>query len=610
MRLPCCGQGKRRAAEEGRMSYKAPVGDILFAMKHVAGLAAGQADGIYADLDDDTASAILDEAAKFAEQRLAPLNWPGDRAGAKLEADGVKTAPGFKQAYLDWAAAGWLALPADEAFGGQGLPILLNSACTEIWNAANMSFALNPLLTMGAIEALSAHGSKELQDRYLAKLVSGEWTGTMNLTEPQAGSDLAALRSKAEPVGDGTYRITGQKIYITYGDHDITENICHLVLARLPDAPAGTRGISLFLVPKVLPDGTRNDVRCSGIEHKLGIHASPTCTMVYGDEGGAIGWLIGEENKGLACMFTMMNNARLGVALQGVAIADRAYQQALRYAQERRQGKAPGSNVAGMSPIIEHPDIKRTLVDMHSKTAAARMICLATAAALDRYHRETDPERRRAAHEEASLLTPVAKAFGTDMGIEVASSGVQVHGGMGFVEETGAAQHYRDARILAIYEGTNGIQSIDLVMRKLPLAGGETVKHAIARYRRAADAVAQLNDPAFGKAGQRLRDAVDSLERATDWMLRTMGPEPAAALAGATPYLRLFGLAAGGCFLAEAALAARAASQAGDADPAHGVRIRDCRFFAENSASIAQGIEHAVIDGAPSINAAFVDAAE
>jgi butyryl-CoA dehydrogenase len=592
------------------MSYAAPVRDIAFAMRHVAGLAKGQADGLYADLDDETLEAVLEEAARFATERLAPLNWPGDRAGAKLEGGGVKTAPGFKEAYTDWAAAGWLALPAHEEFGGQGLPILLNSACTEIWNAANLGFALNPLLTMGAIEALTAHGSKELQQRYLGKLVSGEWTGTMNLTEPQAGSDLAALRTRAERQGDGTYRITGQKIYITYGDHDMTDNIVHLVLARLPDAPAGTRGISLFLVPKVLPDGGLNDLRCHSIEHKLGIHASPTCTMVFGDNGGATGWLIGEENKGLACMFTMMNNARLGVALQGVAIAERAYQQALGYARERRQGKAPGSTAEGMSPIIEHPDVKRMLVDMRSKAAAARAICYVIAAALDRYHRETDPARRKAAHEEASLLTPVAKAFGTDIGIEVASTGVQVHGGMGFVEETGAAQHYRDARILAIYEGTNGIQSIDLVMRKLPLSGGETVKAAIARYRAAAEAVAKLNDPAFGKAGQRLREAVESLERATDWMLATMNGSPADALAGATPYLRLFGLASGGAFLAEAALAAHAALQAGESDPAHGRRIRDCRFFAENTASGAGGLEAAVVDGAAAVNGAFLDAAE
>jgi acyl-CoA dehydrogenase len=592
------------------MTYTTPVADILFTLHHVAGLAKGQADGIYADLDSETAEAILFEAAKFAESRLAPLNWEGDRAGTKLVDGHVKTAPGWKEAYTDWAAAGWLALPTPEKFGGQGLPVLLNSACTEIWNASNLAFALNPLLSVGAIEALIAHGSKELQDRYLAKIVSGEWTGTMNLTEPQAGSDLAALRSKAVPVGDGSYKITGQKIYITYGDHDMTENIIHLVLARLPDAPAGTRGISLFLVPKVLPDGSMNDLRCSGLEHKLGIHASPTCSMAFGDNGGALGWVIGEENKGLACMFTMMNAARLGVALQGVAIADRAYQQALKFAQDRRQGKAPGSTALGMSPIIEHPDVKRMLIDMHSKTAAARAICYVTAAALDRAHRETDPAKRRAAHEEASLFTPVAKAYSTDMGVEVASLGIQVHGGMGFVEETGAAQHYRDARILPIYEGTNGIQSIDLVMRKLPLAGGETVKAAICRFRNSAEAVAKLNDPAFGKSGQRLREAVDSLERATDWMLKTMGPAPAEVMAGATPYLRLFGITAGGAFLAEAALAARAALQSGETDPLHAARIRNCRFYAENTASIATGIETAVTEGADAVNAAYVSAAE
>jgi acyl-CoA dehydrogenase len=588
------------------MSYRAPVEDILFAMRHVAGLDQGQASGLYADLDAETAEAILSEAAKFAEGRLAPLNWPGDRAGAKLGPTGVTTAPGWQDAYKDWASAGWLALAAPEAHGGQNLPQLIGAACTEIWNAANMAFALNPLLSQGAIEALSAHGSKELQDRYLAKIIAGEWTGTMNLTEPQAGSDLAALRSKAERVGDGTYRITGQKIYITYGDHDLTDNIVHLVLARLPDAPAGTRGISLFLVPKVLPDGSRNDVHCSGLEHKLGIHASPTCTMVFGDKGGATGWLIGEENKGLACMFTMMNNARLGVAIQGVAIADRAYQQALGYAQDRRQGKAPGSTAPGMSPIIEHPDVKRMLIDMRARTAASRLICYVTAAALDRAHRETDPAARKAAHEQASLLTPVAKAFSTDMGIEVASIGVQVHGGMGFVEETGAAQHYRDARILAIYEGTNGIQSIDLVMRKLPLDGGNTVKAELARYRKAAEGCRQINDPAFGRTAERLDAAVKALEEATTFMMaRQQAGDMSAVLAGATPYLRLFGITSGGAFLAEAALASHAARTTGETGAGHADRIRDCRFFAENMAVLADGLAASVTEGADAVNSAY-----
>jgi acyl-CoA dehydrogenase len=592
------------------MTYITPVADILFMLNHVAGLAKGQQDGTYADLDHETAEAILSEAAKFAESRLVPLNKQGDRAGAQLVNGGVKTALGWKDAYTEWAAAGWLALPVPEKFGGQGLPLILNAACTEIWNAANMAFALNPLLSVGAIEALIAHGAPELKERYLAKIISGEWTGTMNLTEPQAGSDLSALRCKATPVGDGTYKIEGQKIYITYGDHDLTDNIIHLVLARLPDAPAGTRGISLFLVPKVLPDGTKNDLRCSGLEHKLGIHASPTCSMSFGDQGGAIGWLIGEENKGLACMFTMMNAARLGVGIQGVAIADRAYQQAHYFAKERRQGKAAGSTASGMSPIIEHPDVKRMLLDMQTKTTAARAICYVTAAALDRAHRETDPAKRKAAHEEASLYTPVAKAYATDMGVEVASTGIQIHGGMGFVEETGAAQHYRDARILPIYEGTNGIQALDLVMRKLPLAGGETVKAAIARFRHASEAVAQLNDPAFGRSGQRLREAVDSLERTTEWMLKMLVQSPNEAMAGATPYLRLFGITAGGAFLAEAALAARHLQQQSDTDPLHAARIRACRFYAENTASIAAGIESAVIDGAAAVNDAYMTAAE
>jgi acyl-CoA dehydrogenase len=588
------------------MSYRAPVEDILFAMRHVAGLDQGQTTGLYADLDAETAEAILTEAAKFAETRLAPLNWPGDRAGAKLGTNGVTTAPGWQEAYKDWAAAGWLALAAPEEHGGQNLPQLIGAACTEIWNAANMSFALNPLLSQGAIEALSAHGSKDLQERYLGKIISGEWTGTMNLTEPQAGSDLAALRSKAEPVGDGTYRITGQKIYITYGDHDLTDNILHLVLARLPDAPAGTRGISLFLVPKVLPDGKRNDVHCSGIEHKLGIHASPTCTMVYGDKGGAIGWLIGEENKGLNCMFTMMNNARLGVAIQGVAIADRAYQQALGYAQERRQGKAPGSTEAGMSPIIEHPDIKRTLIDMRSRTNASRMLCYVTAGALDRMHRAKDAAAKKAAHEQASLLTPVAKAFSTDMGIEVASMGVQVHGGMGFVEETGAAQHYRDARILSIYEGTNGIQSIDLVLRKLPLDGGNTVKAELVRYRLAAEACRQINDPAFGRTAERLDAAVTALEAATTYMFeRQKAGDMPAVLAGATPYLRLFGIASGSAFLTEAAMASHAARQAGETSAQHTDRIRDCRFFAENMAVLAGGLSVSVTEGADAVTTSY-----
>ncbi|HEX2727688.1 MAG TPA: acyl-CoA dehydrogenase, partial [Beijerinckiaceae bacterium] len=387
-------------------------------------------------------------------------------------------------------------------------------------------------------------------------------------------------------------------IFITYGEHDLADNIIHLVLARTPDAPPGTRGISLFLVPKFLPVGTRNDVRCHSIEHKMGIHGSPTCTMVYGDQGGAVGWLVGEENRGLACMFTMMNNARLAVGLQGVAVAERATQQALAYARERRQGRA-GAAGDGMSPIIAHPDVQRMLMTMKALTAAARAICYMTAEAIDRADRAGDGAARKAAHERASLLTPVAKAFSTDIGTEVASLGVQVHGGMGFIEETGAAQHYRDARIAAIYEGTNGIQAIDLVTRKLPLAGSETVRREIAAMRVTVQKLIKDSSPAFGATAARLRDAITSLDRATSFMLKALaGNAPDEALAGATPYLRLFALAQGGAALAELGLAASAAMQAGDSDPAHPARIALCRFFAENVATAARGLEDSINSGA------------
>ncbi|MBB3018849.1 butyryl-CoA dehydrogenase [Microvirga lupini] len=580
------------------MTYRAPVPDILFTMRHVAGLDRAVADGVYGDLTPDLAETILEEAGRFANDVIAPLNREGDKHGVTLKDGTVTTAPGWKEAYKGWTEAGWNALPGPVEYGGQGLPTLLNSACVEMWNAASMAFGIGPVLTMGAIEALVQHGSDDLRSRYLEKLVSGEWTATMNLTEPHAGSDLAALRSRAEPAGDGTYRVTGQKIFITYGEHDLTDNIIHLVLARLPDAPAGTRGISLFLVPKFLPDGTRNDVRCHSIEHKLGIHASPTCTMIFGDNGGAVGWLVGEENRGLNCMFTMMNNARLAVGLQGVAIAERAYQQALGYANERRQGRAIGA-AEGMSPIAVHPDVQRNLLTMKALTAAARAICYMTAEAIDRAHLEEDPARRKKANERASLLTPVAKAFSTDIGVEVASIGVQVHGGMGFIEETGAAQHFRDARIAPIYEGTNGIQAIDLVTRKLLLSGGETVRAQIAAMRATVARLLKENTPAFGATAPRLRDAIESLDRATSHLLQSLSSNAQGeALAGATPYLRLFALAQGGAALAEMALAANAQAAGGDTDPAHAGRIVLCRFFAENIAVGAKGLEETVMSGA------------
>jgi acyl-CoA dehydrogenase len=585
------------------MTYRAPVADISFALNNAAGFASALAEGLYGDLATDVVEAVLTEAGKFATDVLAPLNVIGDRAGARFKDGVVTTAPGWKEAYHAWAHAGWNGLAAPVEWGGQGLPQAVNAACIEMWNSAAMAFGLGPVLTVAAIDALVAHGSDELKRVYLPKLVSGEWMGTMQLTEPQAGSDVGASRTRAERAADGSYRITGQKIFITYGEHDLTDNIIHLALARLPDAPAGTKGLSLFLIPKFLPNadgslGRRNDARAHSIEHKLGIHASPTCTMVYGDRGGATGFLVGEENRGMACMFTMMNEARLSVALQGVAIAERATQQALAYARERKQGRAPGAE-SGSSPIIAHPDVKRMLLTMRALTRAARALSYATAFAIDCAQRSLDGEARGAAHARASLLTPVAKAFSTDIGNEVASLGVQVHGGMGYIEETGAAQHYRDARITPIYEGTNGIQAIDLVTRKLPLAGGATVMAYIGDLRRTVQAVNANNDPAFGWTGVRLQDATDSLERATQWLLGSQRDNLEAALAGATPYLRLFGLAAGGALLAEEALAA--VRLAGNGADAAG-RVAIARFFAENLAVQAGSLERTVVEAADSVN--------
>ncbi|MDE2578994.1 MAG: acyl-CoA dehydrogenase C-terminal domain-containing protein [Hyphomicrobiales bacterium] len=588
------------------MAYRAPVDDMMFTMRQVAGLEEGIAAGHYADLADGAAEALLSEAAKFAENRLAPINRNGDQHGAKLADGHVTTSPGWREAYGQWIEGGWNAVTASPDHGGMGLPHLINAACTEMWNSANMAFALCPLLGFGAVDAVEAHASDALKKIYLDKMVSGEWTSTMNLTEPSAGSDLNALRTRAERHPDGSYRIFGSKIFITYGEHDMTDNIVHLVLARLPDAPAGTRGISLFLVPKFLVNadgslGARNDVHCAGVEHKLGIHGSPTCTMVYGDKGGAIGWLVGQENKGLACMFTMMNSARLSVGLQGVALSERATQHALAYARERKQGRAPDSTTQGMDPIVHHPDVKRMLLTMRAMTDASRAICYATAGALDRSHRLTDAAAKKAAAERNALLTPVAKAFSTDIGNEVTSIGVQVHGGMGFVEETGAAQFMRDARIAGIYEGTNGIQAIDLVTRKLPLSGGQTVKDEIASIRESIEALRGSNAPALAEMAAPLGEAADALARATDYMLGALGAAPADALAGAAPYLRLFGIARGGSFLADIA---RAAHKSGESDPANAARIASARFFARNIAPGARGLELAVTEGASSVNVA------
>lgn len=581
------------------MPYRAPIDDLLFAMRRAAGEAAFAPGGLYADLDAATAAATLEEAAKFAENALAPLDRVGDRDGVNFSAGTVTTAPGWREAYSLWVEGGWNALSAPPGHGGMGLPLLLAAACTEIWNAANISFALCPLLGQGAIEAMEIHASEALKSAYLPKMISGEWPATMNLTEPQAGSDLAHLRTRAERAGDGSYRLFGQKIFITYGEHDLSENIIHLVLARLPDAPAGTRGISLFLAPKFLPGpdgrpGARNDVRCVGIERKLGIHGSPTCTMSYGDAGGAIAFLIGRENEGLACMFAMMNNARLSVGLQGVGLAERATQTALAYARERRQGRGPSGDPA---PIVEHPDVVRMLLTMKAQTAAARGICYLTAASLDRARR-LEGAAAQAAQERAGLLTPLAKAYSTDIGCEVASLGVQIHGGMGFIEETGAAQLLRDARITPIYEGTNGIQAIDLVTRKLRLSKGAAVWREIDDMRADIDAMALSNDALFVAMSRRAAAAVDAFERATDFLSATPDPRGPETLAGATPYLRLFALARGVTLLGAGALAARRAGDAAAQD-----RIVTARFFAVNLAVAAEGLERAIVDGGDSVGA-------
>ena len=585
------------------MTYRAPLSDILFTMREAAGLDQGLKTGLYADLADGMAEQILDQAAKLAHDVLEPINRTGDREGARIDNGVVRTAPGWIEAYGHWREGGWSGLTAPADYGGMGLPQLLDSACLEIWTSANMAFMLCPMLSAGAIEALVAHGSPELRERYLPKIVSGEWTATMNLTEPQAGSDLNALRARAEPAGDGTYRITGQKIFITYGDHDMADNIVHLVLARLPDAPPGTRGISLFLVPKFLPNadgspGARNDLRCHSIEHKMGIHASPTCTMIYGDNGGATGWLIGEENRGLACMFTMMNNARLGVGLQGVAIAEAATQHALAYANDRRQGRAIGYKGEGMSPIAAHPDVRRMLMTMKAMTSASRAICYLTAAATDRAHRGDDETVRKLNAERAALLTPLAKAFSTDIGNEVASLGVQVHGGRGFIEETGAAQFMRDSRIAAIYEGTNGIQAIDLVGRKIGLSGGDVLKREIDDMRATQKQLASDSAPELGKSAQRLAEAIEAFERASNHMAQCVATAGVDALAGATPYLRLFGLARGGASLARLALAGLKST-----DPAERAFVAQARFFAENVCVQAGGLEAMVTEGSASVQA-------
>jgi 3-(methylthio)propanoyl-CoA dehydrogenase len=576
--------------------YVAPLPDIRFVLEHVVDLAALSKLDVFAHADPDVVFGVLEEAGRFMAGVLAPLNRVGDTVGSRVSEDGtVTTPPGFKEAYARYVEAGWGGVPFDPAFGGGGFPWLVTIVVQEMLTSANMAFSLCPLLTQGAIDMLSHHGSPEQQATYLAKMVSGEWTGTMNLTEPEAGSDVGALRTRAVPADDGTWRITGQKIFITYGEHDLADNIVHLVLARVSGAPPGTKGISCFIVPKYLVDrdgslGARNDLRCVSIEHKLGIHASPTCVMSYGDGGGAIGYLIGEANQGMRYMFTMMNNARISVGLEGLAIGERAYQQAAAFAVQRRQGRAIGAPSGEVSPIVEHPDVRRMLLTMRAYVEAMRCLLYLNAASVDLARHHPDAEVRQARHEMVELLTPVSKAWCTDLGVELSSLAVQVHGGMGYVEETGVAQLYRDSRIAPIYEGTNGIQAVDLVMRKLPLRGGGVVRDHLAAMRETAGELSRGADGGdLAEIGSRLAAGVAVLTEATDWILEHGPVDPNAALAGASPYLRMFGLVTGGWLMARSAIAA--------VEHAMPEKVATARFYCEQLLPQASGFLPAVTAG-------------
>ena len=578
--------------------YSAPLKDMRFAMQELAGLEQVVTLPGCEEATPDVVDAILEEAAKFAGAVLSPLNRIGDTHGAKWKETVVTTAPGFKEAYRQFVDNGWNGLGCDPEFGGQGLPRLLSTAVSEMWKASNHAFSLCPMLTQGAIEALMIAGTDEQKAAYLPNLVSGEWTGTMNLTEPSAGSDLAAVRSRAEPVGDGTYKIFGQKIFITYGEHDMTGNIVHLVLARTPNAPDGVKGISLFVVPKFLlkADGTpgeRNDVYCVSIEHKLGIHGSPTAVLAFGDHGGAIGTLVGEENRGLEYMFIMMNAARFNVGLEGLGDAERAYQRAVVYARERVQGAEVGVRGGPKVPIIKHPDVRRMLMSMRSRIEAMRALAYVVAAAQDNAHHNPDEAARLQGQAFADLMIPVVKGWSTESAIDIASLGVQVHGGMGFIEETGAAQHLRDARITTIYEGTTAIQANDLIGRKIAREKGVTIMAVIADMRTAA---AQLDGDLAG-IGARQTAGIDALEKAVAWLVANFAGAPKAAHAGAVPFLHLLGIVAGGWQMGRAAVIARARIAAGDSDPFWAAKLATSQFFADHFLTQAAGLAESIVAG-------------
>ena len=586
-------------------TYVAPVKDMLFDMKELAGLDEIATLPGNEEVSQDLVEAILDEAAKFASEVVDPLNRVGDKQGNKWDNGVVTTADGFKEAYATFCETGWNGMPASTKFGGQGLPVTVSTAVLEMWKSASISFSLCQMLTLGAVEAIAHHASDELKATYLPNMVSGKWTGTMNLTEPQAGSDLAAIRSKADPRGDGSYAITGTKIFITWGEHDMAENIIHLVLARLPDAPPGVKGISLFIAPKFLVNadgslGERNDLICSSIEHKLGIHGSATAVMSFGDKGGAIGYLVGEANRGLEYMFTMMNHARLNVGLEGVGVSERSYQHALAYARERIQGKIVGDKSGEKKPILHHPDVRRMLMDMKSRTEAGRALAYYVAGCMDRAHSHPDADVRAANQRRLELLTPVVKGWCTENAQGITWNGVQVHGGMGFIEETGAAQYMRDARIITIYEGTTAIQANDLIGRKTAKEGGKSMQQLLADIAETGAALRASGNDQLKTIAEALGDGIAALDEATQWLLANYDATPQAAHAGSVPFLKLTGIVVGAWLLARSA--AIAAERLDQADAAYyTAKLATATYFAQHVVPEANSYRDAIVNGAAAV---------
>jgi 3-(methylthio)propanoyl-CoA dehydrogenase len=596
------------------VSYVAPVKDMLFCMSELAGLASVASLPGFEEAGLETAQAVLEECAKLNQDVVAPLNWEGDKHPSFWKDGVVTTTPGFRDAFAQFAAGGWQGLQHPPEFGGQGLPKTIGAACIEMLNSANLSFALCPLLTDGAIEALMTAGTPEQQATFIPKMISGEWTGTMNLTEPQAGSDLAMVRTRAEPQPDGSYKIFGTKIYITYGEHDMAKNIVHLVLARVVGAPEGVKGISLFIVPKhhVNADGSlgaRNDVQCVSIEHKLGIKASPTAVLQFGDHGGAVGHLIGQENRGLEYMFIMMNAARYAVGVQGIAVAERAYQKAVAYAKDRVQSRPVDGSLPGSAPIIHHPDVRRMLMTMRAFTEGCRAMAITAAAAFDAAHRHPDAEVRRQNQAFYEFMVPLVKGFSTEMSLEVTSLGVQVHGGMGFIEETGAAQYYRDARILPIYEGTTAIQANDLVGRKTARDGGQTAKGIAGQIEATETALSRMDSAAARSMLARLRAARQAFVEVVEFVAGHTKASPNAVFAGSVPYLMLAGNVMAGWQMARALVAAEAQLAAGEGDAAFlRAKVTTARFYAEHILSKVPGVRDAILTGADSVTALPIDA--